>query len=213
MKKALTIIIALTFAAGCSTTDPNQKAKKGAATGAAAGAIVGAVVGHQSDNRNQGAVIGAVVGAGVGAAIGHKMDKQQRELEAIKDVEVTRTAEDEIAVTMKSDVLFDVDSSAMRFASKQTLQDMGGVFSRYPDTTIFVEGHTDSTGTDAHNQGLSDRRADSVTNFLVGSGVSPSRIVSRGYGESQPKASNDTPDGRQINRRVEIVIKAKPEQG
>ena len=197
---------------GCATSqdDPNRKTKQGAAVGAAAGAVAGAVIGNQNDNNRTGAVVGAAVGAGIGAAIGRRMDQQQRELQQIEGVEVTRTAEDELNVELRNDVLFDVDKSNLRADSRSMLNEMSEVFVRYDDTTIYVEGHADSTGSDIHNERLSDDRAESVTDYLVDRGIKGSRIVTRGYGESRPKASNDTPDGRQLNRRVEIRVKANP---
>lgn len=213
MTRKLTVLLvsALFLFACVSPDDPNQRAKRGAAIGAAAGAIAGAVIGNQGGNNRTGAVVGAAVGAGVGAAVGHKMDRQQQELQQIEGVEVSRPAEDELNIELKNDVLFDVDSSALRSESRTMLKEMASVFARYPDQTIAVEGHADSTGTEEHNQRLSERRAATVSDYLVDSGVNPSRILSRGYGETRPKASNDTPEGRQLNRRVEIHVKATPE--
>ncbi len=197
---------------GCiSATDPHKKAKQGAAVGAAAGAVVGAVVGNQTGNRNTGAVVGAAVGAGVGTAVGYRMDKQQAELERVQGLEVARTADDEIAVTIKNDLLYDVDSSALRPDSRATLGDMAGVLASYPDTMIQVSGHADSTGSEEHNQLLSMRRAQTVSSYLSSQGVATSRIASFGYGEMDPRATNATAEGRQLNRRVEIRIKAEPQ--
>ena len=214
-----TILVVLTLmlaalASGCiSADDPNRKAKQGAAVGAVAGAAAGAVVGNQSGNKEKGAAIGAVAGVAVGAAIGHMMDKQQRELEQIEGVDVSRPAEDELNVVMKNDILFDFDSHALRSTSRSTLRDLAEVLVDYPETDIVVEGHTDATGTDSYNQALSVRRARAVRDFLMDSGVVGSRISSLGFGESQPVASNDTAEGRQLNRRVEIEIIARPQTG
>ena len=210
-KYSATALLIIFLAACASTGDPNEKAKKGAATGAAVGAVAGAVIGNQSGSNRTGAVVGAVVGGAVGAAIGHRMDLQQKELQQIEGVEVTRPVNDELNVVVKNDILFDYDSAALRAESRDTISKMSDVFTRYADTTISVEGHADSTGSDAYNQTLSERRADSVRDYLIDHGVRSSRIISRGYGESRPVASNDTPDGRQLNRRVEIHVKANPE--
>lgn len=211
LRRISTGLMVMVFVIACiSADDPNRRTKQGAAGGAAAGAVVGGVVGNQSGNPRQGAVIGAAAGAVVGGLIGRRMDQQQKELEQIEGVEVTRTAEDELNVVLHNDVLFDTDSAALRSASRSTLQDMAGVFDRYTDTTISVKGHADSTGSDDHNQDLSERRARSVRAYLIEQGVPGSRIIARGYGESQPKASNNTPEGRQLNRRVEIQVKANP---
>lgn len=195
---------------GCiSASDPNRKTKQGAAVGAIAGAVAGAVVGNQSGSKGTGAAIGAAVGAGVGGAIGHRMDKQQAELERLEGIEVARTADDEIAVTISGDVLYDVDSSTLRPSSRATLGDMSDVLVSYPDTMIQISGHADSTGSAAHNQELSVRRAQSVSSYLSSRGVAVSRIESFGYGETSPRESNETAEGRQLNRRVEIRIKAE----
>lgn len=210
IRKASILILILTtlFAMACTSTDPNKKAKQGAAIGAAAGAVAGAVIGNQSGSNRTGAVVGAATGAAIGAAVGHRMDKQERELRQIEGVEVTRPSEGEIDVRLTSDILFDVDSSALRGESRSTLDQLADNFKRYADNYVDVEGHTDSTGTDEHNVGLSQRRADSVRSYLVNQGLSSSLITFRGFGESLPKASNSTPEGRQLNRRVEIHIRA-----
>jgi outer membrane protein OmpA-like peptidoglycan-associated protein len=213
MKRTLTTLATSTLliltTACISSDDPNKRAKQGAAVGAASGAVIGAVVGHQSDEKGEGAVIGAAVGAGVGAAIGHRMDKQQRELEKIQGVEVTRPAEDQIDLAIRNEILFEVDSSTLQPRAQTTLAELAHVFSDYPDTEISVEGHADSTGSESYNQQLSERRADSVTRYLVNFGVHPSRISSIGFGETVPRASNATAGGRQLNRRVEIRVKAQ----
>ncbi|HEX7421964.1 MAG TPA: OmpA family protein [Thermoanaerobaculia bacterium] len=198
------------FVIACTTSDPNKKAKEGAGIGAAAGAVAGAVIGNQSGNNRTGAVAGAAAGAAIGAAIGHRMDKQEQELRQIQGVEVTRPSEGEINVRLTSDILFDVDSAALRSESRTTLQDLATNFRQYPDELIDVEGHTDSTGTSEYNQSLSNRRANSVRDFLVDNGVASRSITAVGYGETRSKATNSTPEGRQLNRRVEIHIRANP---
>jgi outer membrane protein OmpA-like peptidoglycan-associated protein len=194
-----------------SPDDPHRRTKQGAAVGAAAGAAAGAAVGSRSDNPRTGAVVGGVVGGAVGAAIGRRMDQQQQELQQIEGIEVTRTAEDELSVVLRNEVLFDFDSAALRPASRRTLEDMSQVFRRYDDTMIVVDGHTDSVGAAAYNQTLSERRARSVSDYLVNQGVARNRITARGFGQTQPRASNATPEGRQLNRRVELSIRAIPQ--
>ncbi|HET7710355.1 MAG TPA: OmpA family protein, partial [Thermoanaerobaculia bacterium] len=188
---------------------PNRKTKRGATIGAVTGAIVGAVIGNQSGNNRTGAVIGAAAGAAVGAAVGRKMDKQEEELRQIPDVEVSRPSEGEISVRMTSDILFDHDSSELRSQSRTTLRELANNFRRYPENVIVIEGHTDSTGSDDYNQRLSERRASSVADYLIDQGVSASAITVYGFGELRPKGTNDTPEGRQLNRRVEIHIRAR----
>jgi outer membrane protein OmpA-like peptidoglycan-associated protein len=208
-KGSVTLLVAL-LVVSCATTpdDPNEKAKRGAGIGAAAGAVVGAVIGNQSGNNRTGAVVGAAAGAAIGAAIGHRMDQQQKELQQIPGVEVTRPSENEISVRLTNDILFDFNSASLRPESRATLRDLAANFQRYPDEEIGVEGHTDNVGDDAYNQRLSEQRAYSVKDYLVGEGVPSSRVTATGYGESRPKESNNTPEGRQLNRRVEIHIRA-----
>ncbi len=212
LRKYSVLALVAVFVVACASSqdDPNKKAKEGAGIGAAAGAIVGAIIGNQAGGNRTGAVLGAVAGAAIGGAVGHRMDQQQKELQQIPGVDVTRTADNELDVALRNDVLFDVDSASLRSESQATLRDMATVFNRYNDTTINVEGFTDSTGTADHNMGLSQRRADSVRDYLSREGVSSSRISARGFGETNPKASNETPDGRQLNRRVEIHVLGNP---
>lgn len=210
MRRVLVVMIATLFAIACTSSDPNKKAKEGAGIGAAAGAVAGAVIGNQSGNNRTGAVAGAAVGGAIGAAIGHRMDKQEQELRQIQGVEVSRPSQGEINVRLTSDILFDTDSAGLRSESRATLRDLASNFKQYPDELIDVEGHTDSTGTSAHNQSLSNRRANSVRDFLVDNGVASRSITAVGYGETRPKDTNATPEGRQLNRRVEIHIRANP---
>jgi outer membrane protein OmpA-like peptidoglycan-associated protein len=136
------------------------------------------------------------------------MDKQERELRQIEGIDVTRTDEDELKVTVRNEILFDFDSAALRSSSRDELREMAEVFNRYNDTTIAVQGHTDSKGSAAYNERLSERRADAVSNYLENLGVRGSRLDASGYGESRPKSGNDTASGRQRNRRVELFVRA-----
>ena len=211
IRKFVVISLIAVFAVACATTtdDPNRKTKRGAAIGAVVGGVAGAVLGNQSGSNRTGAVIGAAAGAAVGAAVGRRMDKQEQELRQIEGVEVTRPSEGEINVRLTNDILFDHNSSALRAASRTTLTDLAQNFRQYPDNLIAIEGHTDSTGTDQYNQRLSEQRASNVADYLIEGGVPASSITVYGFGESRPKSSNDTPEGRQLNRRVEIHITAR----
>jgi outer membrane protein OmpA-like peptidoglycan-associated protein len=205
----LTVLLFATTAFA-QTADEHAKAKKGAIIGAIAGALAGGVI---SNNRNghsgkRGAIVGGLAGTAAGAIVGAMMDKQERQLRAINGVDVTRTADNELKVTVKNDVLFDYNSAGLRPASRESLREMANVFEQYPNTTIAVLGFTDSTGPAAYNARLSERRADSVASYIENLGVRNSRIDTIGYGESNPRASNNTPVGRQLNRRVEIHIRA-----
>ena len=213
MKKYIATLLTVLLATApvfAQTTDEHAKSKKGAVIGGVAGAIAGAVIGnnrgHHSSKR--GAVVGGIAGTAAGAIVGAMMDKQERELRQIQGVDVTRTAPDEVKVTVKNEVLFDFNSSALRPASRESLRDMANVFQNYPNTTLYVEGHTDSIGSASYNKRLSLRRADSVANYLEELGVKGSRINTYGFGKSQPRATNSTAAGRQLNRRVEIHVRA-----
>jgi len=191
-------------------TDEHAKAKKGAIIGGIAGAIAGGVI---SNNRNghsgkRGAIVGGLAGTAAGAIVGAMMDKQERQLRQIQGVDVTRTADNELKVTVKNDVLFDYNSASLRSASRSSLREMANVFEQYPNTTLAVEGFTDSTGPASYNERLSERRAASVANYLENLGVRGSRVETIGYGESRPRATNNTASGRQLNRRVEIHVRA-----
>jgi outer membrane protein OmpA-like peptidoglycan-associated protein len=207
---AVLIALLAVTPAFADTATSRDKTAKGAGIGAVAGAIVGGVLGNNrgSGNGKRGAVIGGVVGAATGAIVGAMMDKQERELRQIEGVDVTRVDEDELKVTVRNEVLFDYNSTSLRSASRDSLQEMAGVFEKYPDTVIVVEGHADSTGSTSYNQRLSERRANSVASYLQNLGVRGSRIDAVGFGESQPRASNSNASGRQLNRRVEINIRA-----
>jgi outer membrane protein OmpA-like peptidoglycan-associated protein len=212
MKKLIVLMMVTLFMAACiSADDPNRRTKQGAAVGAAAGAAAGAAIGNRSDNPRTGAVAGAVVGGVIGAAVGRRMDKQQAELEQIEGVEVERTAEDTLNVNLRNEILFDFDSSALRTASRDTLREFAGVLARYPEQSVSVAGHTDSVGSDSYNQRLSEQRAAAVKDFLVAQGVPRNRVAAYGYGETRPIASNQTAEGRQLNRRVQVYIQADPE--
>jgi len=209
-KQAAVFTIAVNLAA-CAADDPNKRAK----TGAAVGALIGAVLGNQAGHdRKQRRIIGAAIGAVAGAAVGNYMDKQQAELEAKlkaeqerEELQITRLSDNSLKVGVASEATFDVDRSELKPNSLNTFGKIAGILKSYDKTVIHVVGHTDSTGSDAYNQGLSERRSLSVGNYLIQSGVPQDRILMEGRGEREPRASNSTADGRRLNRRVDIVIK------
>jgi len=189
----------------CQTVQNNPNTALGAGLGAAAGAGLGLLVGG-NDRRN--ALVGAGVGLLAGAAVGSYLDRQQRELESDLSgtgATVTRVG-DALMVNLPAGVTFDVDSAAIRPEFFGPLSNVAQTMNEYPESYIDVIGHTDSTGSAEHNQALSERRASSVGNFLVSQRVLQQRIVTYGYGETQPIADNNTAEGRQRNRRVEIKI-------
>jgi outer membrane protein OmpA-like peptidoglycan-associated protein len=203
----LTLVVALfaVLASGCKTMNRTQK---GAVIGAAGGGVIGGVIGRAAGNTAMGAIIGAAVGGAAGAIIGRKMDKQAEEMkEVLGDAEVRR--EDErIVILFKEKVLFGFDRSDLNTSAETNLNKLVNVLQKYPDTNIEIIGHTDNKGTNDYNQTLSQRRASSVASYLRAQRVSSSRLTTKGMGESDPIATNDTEDGRSQNRRVEFVITA-----
>lgn len=187
------------------------KTQTGAAVGAGAGAVVGGVVGKATGNTVAGVIIGAAVGGAAGAIIGNYMDRQAEEMR--RDLEGTRIERigEGIRITFDSGLLFDVDRAELRPEAKANLEDLARILQKYDDTVILIEGHTDSTGPENYNLALSERRAGSVSHYLAQLGVGPSRFSAHGYGEGRPIASNETPEGRQLNRRVELAIMANEE--
>ena len=168
-----------------------NKTQKGAAIGTAGGAATGAVIGRAAGNTAMGAIIGAAVGGVTGAVIGRKMDKQAEEIKnEVPGAKVERVGEG-IVVEFNNKVLFAVDKSDLSSAAQSNLNELKDVLSKYPDTNIEIQGHTDSDGTDPHNNKLSNRRASSVASYLREKGVPSNRIVTKGFGETAPKYSND----------------------
>jgi outer membrane protein OmpA-like peptidoglycan-associated protein len=203
---------ALMLAATACTTDPYtgqqtiNRTAVGIGVGALGGYLLGDLVGGNHDRNAK--VIGAGIGALAGGAAGYYMDRQEAELRrqtAGTGVDVYRQG-DELVLRMPSGITFPVDRYEIQPQFQSTLDQVAQTLSSYNQTYIDVLGHTDSTGSDAYNQALSERRAQSVSNYLAGRGVAQARIAARGYGEGQPIASNDTDSGRAENRRVEIKV-------
>lgn len=203
MKKLalLTVIISLALV-GCENMSNTQK---GATIGAVTGALLGKGTGDHDKSRY---VWGAAVGALAGGAIGSYMDKQEEELrEELADsgVKVVREG-DNIRLQLPSNITFASGSATISQSFDPVLDDVARVLKKYEKTTMLIQGHTDSTGTAEYNQQLSLNRANAVRNHLVGNDVDTRRVTTEGYGESQPIADNDTANGRQLNRRVELRI-------
>jgi outer membrane protein OmpA-like peptidoglycan-associated protein len=182
----------------CAT--PGERTAVGAGAGAAVGAGVGALAGGW-----EGAAIGAVVGGVAGGAIGNYLDKQQQELEKVADA---RRTEQGILVSLKGSLLFSSDSAVLRPAAVEQLADLGDVLAKYPDDRIRILGHTDSTGSVAHDEELSIRRAEAVRDVLMSRGVHTRQMLVEGAGSSRPIADDSTSEGRAQNRRVELYIDA-----
>jgi outer membrane protein OmpA-like peptidoglycan-associated protein len=210
----LVVLGAAVIASGCETLDPytgeseKSKATKGALIGAAAGAVVGLISGDDAVERRQRALIGAGVGALAGGAVGYYMDQQEAKLRAELQgtgVSVTRIG-DNITLNMPGNVTFATNSSDLRPAFFEVLNSVGKVMKEFDQTVVEVAGHTDSTGSEEYNQGLSERRAGSVSQYLTARGISDQRLITVGMGELRPVADNSTEAGRQANRRVEITV-------
>lgn len=210
MKQIVAATVAGALLAAC-TTDPytwQQKVSNtvgGAALGAAAGAGLGLLAGG-NDRRN--ALLGAGIGALAGGMVGGYMDRQEAELRAQLQgtgVSISRNG-NQIILNMPSNITFDTDQSAVKPQFYSTLNSVVLVLRKYNRSLVDVLGFTDSTGSPQHNQALSQERARSVADYLTSQGLDPRRFYVQGYGESQPVASNDTPEGRAANRRVEIQI-------
>lgn len=210
MKKLVLVTLIATALSGCAADDPNKRTKSGAAIGAAAGALLGYAV----DDGTGGVVAGAAIGALAGAGVGRYMDNQQREFEqaladeqARNELRIQQLENETLKIDIASEVSFDFDSASLKSAFTPTLNKVSDVLQRYPKTVIHVVGHTDSVGSESYNQRLSERRAQSVVDFLASSGVNQGRLYAIGRGELEPRATNDTEAGRQLNRRVELFVK------
>lgn len=207
--KARTIFLlcALIMQSVCYTSCNTSRQTKGIIIGSTLGGITGAIL--MKDNKAVGIIIGAAMGGVAGGLIGSYMDKQARDIadDLGEHATVTRVGEG-IIVNFDSGLLFDFDSQELRGATRENLQKLSESLQKYKDTEVNVLGHTDNTGAEDYNKNLSGKRASAVKDYLISQDVSPLRIKVAGYGESDPVAENDTDKGRQLNRRVEIVIVA-----
>jgi outer membrane protein OmpA-like peptidoglycan-associated protein len=206
LKRIFVGLLILSFLAATMGCAEWNRTQKGAAIGAGAGGAVGGLIGYASGHTVAGILIGAVVGGVAGGFIGNYMDKQAAEIERdISGAKVERVGEG-IKITFSSGILFDIDQADLKNQSQTELAKLSGSLNKYADTNIMLAGHTDSTGSEEHNLGLSRRRARSVADFLTTQNVDPARFAVEGYGKSDPIASNDTSAGRAENRRVEVAI-------
>lgn len=206
------VICMVALLSGCAYQNQQQKGTAvGVGVGAAAGAIVGQAAGHSTQATLWGAAIGALVGGIAGNQIGAYMDRQEQALRtamATSEAASIQREQNVLTATFRSDVCFAYNSSQLLAGGQQEIARVAGVLNQYPQTTIRVEGHTDSKGSEEYNQKLSEQRAQSVANALIQQGVAAQRIRTVGYGESQPISSDDA-----ANRRVKIVIEPVTAQG
>ena len=220
MRRFSSTLLCLLTAAGvaaCATDEYGRKrpltdAERGAIIGAASGAVLGGVVAKKK-NRKKGILLGAVGGGIAGTAVGAYMDKQKQDLEkalaperGAGSIQVEKLQGDILRVTMTEQTAFEIDSAQIKPGFHTTMDKIGSVVNRYGKTHLTIVGHTDSTGTAQYNQGLSQRRAQAVQNYFAQQGVIPERMIAEGKGEATPRASNATPEGRRLNRRVEVYI-------
>ena len=208
-------VVGILLLAGCTThADGTQSASK-TAIGAGVGAIAGGVLGNRldKDKRGRGTVIGAAAGAAAGAGLGYLMDRQEAELRqqlaserTDHAIELERVRDDLLKLTMSNEISFDFGSATIKPTFKPTMSKLAEVLRKYDRNDITIVGHTDSVGSDSYNQTLSERRAVAVRDELTALGVPSHRVRAIGRGEFEPRADNGTDAGRQLNRRVEIMV-------
>ncbi len=215
-KRIICMGIVVGLLTGCTSIDPytgeekTSQAAKGAGIGALAGAVLGAASSSKKD-RKKGILTGALIGGGVGAGVGYYMDQQEavlrQELEGT-GVQVQRFG-DELHLVMPGNITFASGKSELISAFLPVLDSVAKILVQFDKTVLDVAGYTDSQGSFEMNQALSEQRAAGVSRYLVGQGVGSVRVHSRGLGERDPVASNDTADGRAQNRRVELKIRSE----
>jgi outer membrane protein OmpA-like peptidoglycan-associated protein len=212
ISKTLIVTLAIALPLSACTTNPEtgkksiSKAVIGGVGGALGGYLLGDLIGGKRDRTEK--ILGAGIGAVAGAGAGYYMDEQEKKLRkqtAGTGIGVTREG-DELVLDMPSEVTFAVNSANLDPAFRTTLDKVASTLTEYEKTYVDVMGHTDSTGSDAYNQTLSEQRASTVASYLSGRGVQQARLATKGYGESQPRGSNTTEEGRSQNRRVEIRL-------
>jgi len=208
IKHAFALTLVTLLSASCATDDPNRRAK----TGALIGAVAGAVAGNQTDSKN-GKIIGAALGGIVGYKVGQYQDQQQKELEealanelAANQIDIQRLEGDVLRVNLSSEASFDVNEAKVKAPFYPSLNKITEVVGKYDQTMIVVIGHTDSSGEEAYNQRLSERRSMAVADYLTSGGIPGQRLSTEGRGELAPRTANDTAANRMANRRVEIDL-------
>ncbi|MEM1336234.1 MAG: OmpA family protein [Bacteroidota bacterium] len=212
LKKTVSVVVTMALLLSCNAIKNANNAQKGGAIGATGGAVIGGVIGNNVGKGNTalGAIIGAVVGGAAGGYIGSRMDRQAERIEEeIPGAEVQRVGEGiNVTFTQDAGVFFDTNKSDVKGASAATLDKLAGIFNEYPKSNILIEGHTDSAGSEEYNWSLSQQRAESVTQYLISKGIAANRFTTKWYGETQPRATNETSEGKAKNRRVELAIVA-----
>jgi outer membrane protein OmpA-like peptidoglycan-associated protein len=209
---SIILIFGIIVSTSCNAVKNTNNTQRGAGIGAVTGAVIGGVLGNnlgKGGKGAKGAVLGGVVGGVIGGVIGNKMDKQAREIEqAIPGAEVERIGEGIKLVLGENAVRFDTNKSTLTPTAKANLDKLVSVFQSYADTDIMIYGYTDSTGSVEYNKTLSEQRAASVKTYLASKGLVGDRFKTVGMGINDPIATNETPEGRSQNRRVEFAITA-----
>jgi outer membrane protein OmpA-like peptidoglycan-associated protein len=216
MRKVSWLALGCLLLAGCTTHADGTQSTNKTAVGATLGAVTGGLLGNRLDkgNRTRGTVLGAAAGAAAGGGIGYLMDRQEAQLReqlvaerSQHAIEVERVRDDLLKLTLANEVSFDVNSATVKPTFKPSLSKVADVLKAY-DTRVTVVGHTDSSGSDSHNQQLSERRARAVLEELSRLGVPYERLSAVGRGEYEPRADNTSAAGRSQNRRVEILVQS-----
>ena len=203
MKKILSTVLISALVLSLAACSSMSKTGKGAAIGGTIGGVVGGII---TDDTAKGAIMGAAIGGAAGAVIGSYMDDQAEEIERdLEGATVERVGEG-IKITFDSGLLFDVDKTALKPASKTNLENLAVILQKYEDTEVLLEGHTDSTGSLEYNMALSEKRAEAVAQYLVAQGVDRGVISTTGLGPDFPVADNSNSEGRQLNRRVDVIL-------
>lgn len=220
MMKTAWLALGCILIAGCTTNPDGTESINRAAVGGAIGAVAGGLLGNRLDrkgSRTGGTIAGAVAGAAAGGGIGYLFDKQEDDFKkelsnerAANQIEIERVRDDLLKLTLDSEVSFDFDSAQIKPSFAPSLTKLANVLEKYDRNQVTVIGYTDSSGSEAYNQGLSVRRADAVVDALASRGVPYDMLRGEGRGESDPRADNSTEAGRQLNRRVEILVQPDP---
>lgn len=204
--RSIAVVASLALTVNACASLNNKE--KGGIIGATGGAVIGGAIGNANGSTAKGAILGAVVGGAAGMIIGHQMDKQAAELKQNIPGAVVERVGEGIQVTFASGLLFDFDSDVVRSAAQANLRNLAASLDKYPGSELLIAGHTDSVGTDSYNLALSQRRAEAAAAYLASQGVARARLSSKGLGEGEPVAPNETEAGRSKNRRVEVAIYA-----
>ncbi len=212
MQKIISLLLIGLFLGGCAMSPEQRGVAIGGGTGAIVGGTLGSVIGGAtgSDNRTRDAAIGVVLGSTLGAIIGQRLNRQQEELQQVPGVDNVNYDERQQTIDATLRILFDYDKADVKPAEALKLDQLASVFAKYPENIITLVGHTDSDGSHAYNQQLSERRAAAIELYLRRKNLNIASLTSVGYGETQPVASNETSAGKAQNRRVEIKIAVEP---